>query len=833
MAPGGTRTERAGVPHFGRRWGFRLGFCAVLPDHLGPWGCVWVGQHRDLSGGRPDPLATESVAEFAARLRLLKVWAGDPSFERLARSSGVPRSTLADALSVRGGRLPALEVVRGFVRACGVGEERAAAWEAAWRRLRAGLTDEPSAPASGAGAGRIRPATACEVPAQLPLDVPAFAGRGAESARLDAMLAEADERPTAVVISALLGTAGVGKTALALHWAHRVAERFGDGQLYVNLRGFDRAGSVMSPAEAVRGFLDAFGVPPQRIPAGLDAQVGLYRSLLAGRRVLVVLDNARDVEQVRPLLPGSPGCLVVVTSRNQLPGLVAAEAAHPITLDLLTPDEARDVLARRLGADRIAAEPQTVEEIIHQCARLPLALAIVAARAATHPGFPLEALAGQLREARGGLDAFADQDADTDVRAVLSWSYNALDTEAARLFRLLGMHPGPDVAAPAAAGLAGIPASRVRPLLAELTRAHLVAEHTPGRYTFHDLLRAYATELARTLDTQTERRAVQRRVLDHYLHTACAADRLLYPFRDPIMPVQAGPDMTSEDLADHRQAMAWFTAEHPVLLAAIRQAAGNGFDTHIWQLAWTLTTFFVRQGHWHQLVAAQRAALAAARRLTDREGQAHAHRDLARAYALLDRFEDAHPHYRQALDLFGELGDHAGQVRTHLGLGVVFDRQDRHDQALRHAQQALHLSQAAGHRAGEATALNALGWYHVRLGDCQKALTRCQRALILHQNAGHRAGEANTWDSHGYAHHRLGHHRDAVAYYRRALDLFQDLGGRYNEADTLTRLGDAHYSGGDSDAARDAWRHALAILDEFGHPDADRIRAKLNGRFVS
>jgi hypothetical protein len=289
---------------------------------------------------------------------------------------------------------------------------------------------------------------------------------------------------------------------LAVHRAHRVADRFPDGQLYVNLRGFHPTGQAMDPAEAVRGFLDALGTPPERIPASLDAQAALYRSTLAGKRVLVVLDNARDAEHVRPLLPGTPTVMVVVTSRSQLTGLVA-EGAHPITLDLLTTAEARGLLARRLGIDRVTAEPDAVDGIITACARLPLALTVAAARAATHPGFPLAAGAAELSAARGLLDTLAADDPATDVRAVFSWSYQALAAPAARLFRLLGLHPGPDTCAPAAASLAGQPLPDVRRTLAELARANLITEYAPGRYGFHDLLRTHAADLTHGIDTSS------------------------------------------------------------------------------------------------------------------------------------------------------------------------------------------------------------------------------------------------------------------------------------------------------------------------------------------
>src|SRR5262249_50846523 len=272
---------------------------------------------------------------------------------------------------------------------------------------------------------------------------------------------------------------------LAVYWAHQVADRFPDGQLYVNLRGFDPSGQVMAPAEAVRRFLDALQVPPERIPVELDAQAALYRSEIAGKRMLVVLDNARDTAQVRPLLPGTPTCLVLVTSRNQLTGLIAADGAHPITLDLLTDDEARQLLAQRLGAEQVAAEPATVGELITRCARLPLALALVAARAALSPHAGLPLLAEQLRDSEHRWQMLASDDPTTDVQTVFSWSYQALTPDAARLFRLLGLHPGPDLSVAAAASLAGLPTSAMRSVLTELIQASLLVEHTPGRYTLH------------------------------------------------------------------------------------------------------------------------------------------------------------------------------------------------------------------------------------------------------------------------------------------------------------------------------------------------------------
>ena len=674
----------------------------------------------------------------------------------------------------------------------------------------------------------VRPRSVPPSPAQLPLDAPGFAGRAAELAQLDEGLAAMALQPTAVVIMMLVGSAGVGKTALAVHWAHRVADRFPDGQLFVNLRGFDAGGPAMSAVEAVRGFLDAFGLPPQRIPMHLHAQTALYRSLLQDRRMLVVLDNARDVEQVRPLLPGSPGCLVVVTSRGSLTSLIAAECARPVAVDVLSVPDARQLLAGRLGESRLTAEPSAVREIVNRCARLPLALAVVAARAATRRSLPLDAVAGELRDARHRLDVLTSgEDAATDVRAAFSWSYRQLSPPAARLFRLLALHTGPSIAAGAAASLAGDSVPSVRPLLTELVRAHLVAEEVPDRYAFHDLLRAYAGELAESGEPDADRRGALHRVLDHYLHTAHTADRLLYPHRDEIALPPHGPGVTPEALPDDRSATAWFTAEYPNLMATIRAAAEAGLDAYAWRLAWLLITFQDRQGRWQDVVATQQSALDAAVRLDDRHRQAFVQRDLGFALARLGRYEEACLRYRQAVELFGEFADQTGQARAHRDLAFVAWRRGRDAEALVHIERALRLSRTAGHRAGRAYALNAVGMYHYLRRDLPRAVESMDQAVPLYQEIGDRVGEAVAWECLGHTHHRLGDHRAADACYQKSLDLRRALGDRYLEADTLRHQGRNHLAATDRDGARRAWQRALAILDELGHPDADEVRADL------
>jgi tetratricopeptide (TPR) repeat protein len=546
--------------------------------------------------------------------------------------------------------------------------------------------------------------------------------------------------------------------------------------------------------------------------------------VLAGRKVLVVLDNARDVEQVHPLLPGTFGCLVVVTSRSQLAGLVAALGAHPLTLDLLDADDARGLLRHRVGPDRLAAEPEAVDGIIGACTGLPLALAIVAARAAVQPGYPLARFATQLREA-GGLDGFDETGTGIDLRAVFSWSYHTLSPAAARLFRLSGLHCGPDLTAPAAASLAGIAPGEARRLLAELTRTHLLDEHRPGRFTFHDLLRAYATERAHAVDTEDDRQSAVGRVLDHYLHTAYAAAQLADRHRDPITVPPAATGVKPEVPAD---GLAWLTGEHQVLFAAIAQAGHAGLDGHAWQLAWTLYPFLLRNGRWHDLARAEHAALAAAQRLGDIAGQARAHRGIGAALGRLGRQDDADRHHHRALRLYQEAGDLTGEGRAHLHLGLSAERRGHLGEAVDRGLRARDLFRATGNEQGQACALNHVGGFYGRLGDPRPGLAYLDEAFALFDKLDDRDGQSTVWDGIGYIHYRLGDHARAMACFHHALDGYRGLGDRCNEAEVLVRLGETHLGAADSATAWAVWREALTIFAELAHPAADEVRAKLS-----
>jgi DNA-binding SARP family transcriptional activator/Tfp pilus assembly protein PilF len=661
------------------------------------------------------------------------------------------------------------------------------------------------------------------VPRQLPSSVLGFTGRVRELKILDALLPEAAAAGEAasggaVVISAIGGIAGIGKTALALHFAHRAAPHFPDGQLYVNLRGFHPSGQPVSPSQAIRDFLDALGVRPDRVPATADARASLYRSLLADKRVLVLLDNARDAAQVRPLLPGSPGCLVLITSRNQFTSLSVTDNARLLQLDLLSDAEATDLLAARLGTEVVTAQPEAVRELTRLCGRLPLALAIAASRAAVHPGFPLAALVAELGGERDLLNTL-DASEQASVRAVFSWSYRQLAPAAARVFRLLAIHPGPDTGAAATASLAAIEPSQARTALAELVASGLLTEHAPGRYAFHDLLRSYAAELSGITDSDNDQRAALRRVLDHYLHTANGMAESEW------RTLTLGPPEPGVTPETPPGKLSWFDAERKALLRLIQQAAARGLDAHAWQLPWCIAVPLDQRGYWHDWAAAQRTAVAAARRLNDRAGLARARHSLGQACIRLGREAEGKAQLNGALQLYGQLADRSGQAHVHLCFSVISEQHHQIKDAMASTERALDLLGPGVNPYLRATALNNMGWCCAQNGDYVKALSWCEQALALHQELGSRSDEAYVWNTTGYAHHHLGRYALAIECYQRALRLGE--GNHYENGRTLTSLGDSYQAAGDAVAARDAWQRALANFETLGHPDAAEVRARL------
>ncbi|HEX6683541.1 MAG TPA: NB-ARC domain-containing protein [Candidatus Limnocylindrales bacterium] len=792
----------------------------------------------------------EALASFVDELLRLRAACGSPTLHDLvAHSADLPhplaRSTISDKLNAKS--LPGWDFVVSFVEACRSHAEKTGAqpppealdialWDAKHLRLLRDLDvlrpDERPAAAATASSLDSRP-----VPRLLPAAVRRFAGR-AEQLRLLASLAdEAATDETAVHILAIHGTAGVGKTALAVHAAHLLANRFPDGSLYVDLRGFDPGGHLVTATDALRALLIALSVPPEQLPASTAAQMNLYRTLLADRRVLILLDNARDAEHVRPLVPGTPGSLVVVTSRDRLTSLVARDGAYPMPLHPLTDDEARQLLAGRMGIERVRGEANAIDEIIARCARLPLALSVVAARASLQPATTLAELAGGLRAAPDALDILDSADPAIGIRPMLSWSYRQLSDDAASLFRGLALHPGPDVSPGAAASLAGLPERKARAALNELADAHLIEEHRPARFEFHDLLRAYAGELSESMDSAAERSAAVERLLRHYLHIGHQAALVLEPHRPPLALDPNMPGATFDAPADQAAAQRWFATERQVLLGLVELAAKTGFDGYAWRLAWTVTDFLNRHGHWHDWVRTQRIAVTAAERLGDRPALALMYRNVI-ALVRLERYDEARRSCRRALALHRELGDLGGRAHAHLNLGGIAltladqaqgeaERRSRQRTALRHASRALDLFETVGDQVFKARALNSVGWAHAQLGDFRQTIVVCERALALLEELGAKHAQADTWDSLGFAHVQTGDHTGAAARYQRAAELYAELGDRQREAETLTHLGEAQLHAGDTTAARAAWAQALAILVDLGHPSADSLDLRL------
>jgi transcriptional regulator with XRE-family HTH domain/tetratricopeptide (TPR) repeat protein len=655
-------------------------------------------------------------------------------------------------------------------------------------------------------------------PRQLPAHEPRIVDREQDLAALDAMLDS--DRMTIAILS---GTGGVGKTTLALHWAHRIQQRFPDGQLYAAMRGY----GPQQPVEAsriLRGFLQDLGVAPQAIPAEEDERAAMFRSLLADRHILVVLDNARDSEHVRPLLPGSPGCAVLITSRDRLDGLVAAEGARRRTLGLFNLDTSKRLLAMRLGADEVAAEPAAADALAKLSAGLPLALSIVAARVNTEFRQPLRHLVADLRDTRHRLDALDLGDADLDLRAVFSSSYKRLTPPAARMFRLLGSFPGPDIDVHAAAALAGTDFGVARRDLAELVRAHIVTEQQPGRFGFHDLLRVYASEVAEAAGPEPE--AIER-MLDHYLHTAINGDKQLYSNQSGFPVGLPANGSAPRVFTDYANTIRWFDDEHQVLMACVQFAADEGWDRHAWQLPRALAAFLRLRGHWQDWVNTQRIALATAQRIGDDAAQADAHRLIAQAYHNLCEYAETVAHAERAIGLYGRLGDRSGEALAHRHLAWAYHEKTDYERAMAHHRQALALFRQSGHRLGEASSLNGLGWTTAYLGDHKAALGLCEQALRIADHVRDKHMQAAVRDSLGYIHHRLGQLTRAAEQYRLAIAGFRELGSSYYEALSLNSLGDVQLAEQDPGGAAESWQQARTILEYLRHPKAGEVAAKL------
>ncbi|WP_157984547.1 AfsR/SARP family transcriptional regulator [Lentzea terrae] len=653
------------------------------------------------------------------------------------------------------------------------------------------------------------------VPRQLPTALPHFVGRESELDRLDAVLASGQ------LIAVISGSGGIGKTSLAVQWSHRVAGRFPDGQLHADLRGFDPTGAPVNPNSAARDFLLALGMPADEIPVGTEAMLDSYRELLSRRRVLVLLDNVRDLAQVRPLLPGGSRSLAVITSRNCLRSLASASA---FPLDVLDPGESMVLFGGRVGAERVAAEPEAATRLVELCAGLPLALAVVAARA-TLDQHPLGMLVEELEHA--ALDALDTDDPLTSVRAVFSWTFGCLSPTAARLFVLLGLHPGPDVTEAAATSLLG---SRSADALDELVRYSLITCQN-DRYRLHDLMRSYATEEAAHRLSPAERSEARHRFFDHFMHSALAAVAKSDPLRQPITTPPAAPGAVVLTFLTTTDADGWFAAERAVFGPAVTAAGEAGLDGHVWRTVWAIRHFLLATGRWREGERLQRLAIAASERSGDLVGQCRARRGLVSFLVPEREFDEAADQLRAAVALDSQLGDQIGLSNDLRGLAYLLGRQGKYADALAPLSRALEVASASGDQIEIASVAASLGFVHNELGDHEEAVIWAVRArdLFLELVPDERdTAVASNRDTLGSIYRALGRYADAEANYLRSAELQAALSYRHYQADTLVRLADLKRELGELDAARGHYLAALDVYDDLGFAKADEVRELLS-----
>lgn len=653
-------------------------------------------------------------------------------------------------------------------------------------------------------------------PAQLPLDVPGFTGRSNDLQRLDELLPDAadDRAPRRTVTATISGTAGVGKTALTVHWAHRVADRFPDGQLYVNLRGYDPE-QPMRSADALARFLTALGVPERDIPLDPDERAARYRTEVADRQLLIVLDNASSAHQVRPLLPGSGASMVVVTSRDSLAGLAAVHGAHQIDLDLLPAADAVELLRRLIG-QRVDAEPRAAETLAEQCARLPLALRVAAVLATPQPGRPLAEVVAELADRQERLELLdPGGDPYAAVHAVFSWSIQHLPEQSARTFRRLGLHPGPDLDQYVAAALTGLAPNRARHVVETLVSAHLLYRTGPGRYGMHDLLRAYAIYLAAVEDTDGERREAEERLLGYYQASAFAAVGILYPGEVSYRPLAVDPGTPIPDLTEPGPAHDWLRNECFCLVAIVEHAADQQRSGYVVGLARILYRHLV-ETNLTGLVALSGHALRAAEDAGDLNSQAHALCQLGIGHFWMGQDETASDLLRRALTLYRQVGNLVGEARTLTSLSQISYQRGGYESALDDLRQAIALYRQVGDRLGESKALNGIGLVEERLGNYAQAVEIHQRDLVIIRDLGVRSVEPTTLNNLASAELGRGRHSAAAEYVRQSLAVIEELGNPTSKAHALDTLGTLYLRLGEPASAGECFQRALAHFRQIG-----------------
>lgn len=658
------------------------------------------------------------------------------------------------------------------------------------------------------------------IPRELPADIVDFTGRADALRALDEMLPDGRKPAGPVVISAIAGTAGVGKTALAVHWAHRVADQFPDGQLFLDLHGFTEAVPPVEPADALDRLLRALGVPGERIPAEVEDRAGLWRSILAGRRMLIVLDNAASEAQVAPLLPGTPGCLAVITSRRRLAGL---EAAVPMPLDVLPLADAVALFTRAAGEQCLANDAEElVVETVQLCGRLPLAIRIAAARLRAHPTWRVGHLVERLRDQQhrlGELEA-----GQRSVTAALDLSYRHLSPEQQQAYRLLGLHPGAEFDAYAVAALLDSNLIHAGRVLDQLLESHLLREPMPGRYRFHDLTRAHAAHTVTVNQTTSTSDVALSRLLDSYLHTASVAVDAAYPYerehRSQVPPART----PNPELPDQAAALAWLDTELPNLLAAARLAADRGRLEYVLHLSTILHSHLRIRGPYHDAETLYQQALVAASAVGDEAGRLSALNRLGGVHWMQGRYALATDHFAQALQVARTIGKRPAELDALRGLGDIHWRQGRYALATEHFEQALEVARATGNRPAELNALSGLGHLYRVQGQYQRAADYFEQALHVTRAAGHRIGELDALNGLGWIRRLQGRYEKASDHYRQLLELAHDNGDLNWLFEAWQGLGRLRHATGDPDAAIAHHERALAIAGELNQPE-DEARA--------
>jgi tetratricopeptide (TPR) repeat protein/transcriptional regulator with XRE-family HTH domain len=642
-------------------------------------------------------------------------------------------------------------------------------------------------------------------PRQLPADVAAFVGRTRELAFVD----EAGDGG-AVRVTVIDGMAGIGKTALAVHAAHRVASRFPDGDLFMDLHGHTQGVAAAEPAETLARLLEVLGVPGEAIPQDVNDRAALYRTMLADRKMLIVLDNAADEAQVRPLLPGSGSSLVLITSRRRLVGL---DEARAISVDVLPVADAVALFTRTAGEERVAGAPrETLTEVVRRCGLLPLAIRLAAARLKAHPAWSVEHLLERLEAHQRLLSEL--HAGRRSITAALDLSYRELTAAEQRAYRLLALHPGVDIAPDAAAALLSTTVARAATLLDRLLEIHLLQEPNPGRYRFHDLIRAHGAERAADEEPEADRRAAMTRLLDHYSRAASAAMDLLYPDEAdtrPRLPSGTG------SMSDASAATAWLDTELANLLALAQYAAEHDFPQHVQHLSATLHRPLRGRGRYAEAEALHARALSAARALGDRTGEMEALLELGEIHSVSSRYEAAVEVTMSALKIARAIGHEAGELRALYGLGVSAGSRGQYAQAVEYYTQALEIARTIGHRTGELDALIGFGNAHRAMGEREQAVDALVRALGIARAIGHRISELRALNGLGRIHLGANDYRSATDCFTRALDLARSTGHRLGELSGLTALGSLHRSRGRHELARDCYRQVLDIAREIGN----------------